>query len=136
MAKKRVPRQQNPTATSDPDLWECILEELRSPDEDVRARAVRRVCPCRAGFDLPYEQVAFLVQNDPSATVRDAAAHVLTESCELTEREVRAERVGERQEEAARGFDRSGDVGRRPRARGWRRAQLPLRIRGVAKRDA
>jgi hypothetical protein len=109
-------------------VWGGILEDLRSPDEDVRAGAVRRICPCRAGLDVPYEQFAFALRKDPSLKVRHAATHVLHESHELMERVLASERIEKHQELEDRRFERRAAVGRRPRARGWRRSQLPLRI--------
>jgi HEAT repeat protein len=55
----------------------CLLEELRSPDEQVRARAVRAVCPCRMPWEV-FEQLRKPVQRlrrDPSPAVRRLALH-------------------------------------------------------------
>jgi hypothetical protein len=136
VAKKRVRAEQGQPLVSDPEVWACVLEDLRSADEEVRASAMRRICPCRAGFELPYEQIAFALRKDPSAKVRHAAAHVLEESYGLMERQIRAERLEKRQELEDRRRPLRAAVGRRPRARGWRRTQLPLRITDAADGDA
>jgi hypothetical protein len=55
-----------------------LLEELRSPDEQVRARAVREVCPCRMPWEV-FERLRKPVQRlrrDPSPAVRKLALHV------------------------------------------------------------
>jgi hypothetical protein len=62
-----------------------LLAEMRSPDEQVRAKAVRQVCPCR----LPWEAFAAVraeakrLQHDPSPLVRAQAQHVEEDAREL-----------------------------------------------------
>jgi hypothetical protein len=64
---------------------EQLRSELRSSDENVRARAVRALCPCHAGWK-PFEQNLELVsqlQKDASPIVRAAALHVFEDAAEI-----------------------------------------------------
>jgi hypothetical protein len=56
---------------------ERILTDLHSPNAETRAKAVRRLCPCRTAWDVPIEGYVLAMGNDPSPTVRFAAEHVL-----------------------------------------------------------
>jgi hypothetical protein len=88
-----------------------LLAELQSPDERVRARAVRQVCPCR----LPWEvfrrvrKAAQRLRHDPSALVRANARHVEEDAREIEALEALRERVAER---AEREVDRKRARGR------------------------
>ena len=67
-----------------PDL-ERLKAELQSPDEAIRARPVRALCPCHAGW-MPFEQHLKMVaelQKDPSPIVRAAALHVFEDAAEI-----------------------------------------------------
>ncbi|HZT40807.1 MAG TPA: hypothetical protein VFA07_01390 [Chthonomonadaceae bacterium] len=69
---------------SAPDL-NRILQDLQSPDESLRAKAVRSLCPCHAGWPL-FEQHIPLVEalkKDPSSTVRANARHVFEDAAEM-----------------------------------------------------
>ena len=49
-----------------------LLTQLRDPDDEVRVKALHRVCPCGAGFRV-YERFRGEVkrlQKDPSPRVR------------------------------------------------------------------
>jgi hypothetical protein len=64
-----------------------LLAQLRSPDEEMRVKALHRVCPCAAGF-LVYERFRGEVQRlqkDPSPRVRAAALHVEQNACLIEE---------------------------------------------------
>jgi len=64
---------------------ERLLCELQSPDEAVRARAVRSLCPCHAGWEL-FEQhvVAVLrLEKDQSPAVRANALHVFEDAARM-----------------------------------------------------
>jgi hypothetical protein len=80
MATKRDPQ---PAAVAFD--FERFLQDLRSPDEDTRARAVGRVCPCRLGWDV-FQRCMDLVEplrKDPSPRVRKAALHVFEDAFEM-----------------------------------------------------
>ncbi|HZO92090.1 MAG TPA: hypothetical protein VFB38_27475 [Chthonomonadaceae bacterium] len=64
---------------------ERFLTDIQSPDESVRAKAVRRVCPCRMGWEVfeQYMRVVTQMQKDPSPLVRKAALHVFEDSYEM-----------------------------------------------------
>jgi hypothetical protein len=74
-----------------------VLAQLRSADEDVRVRALHRVCPCGAGF-LVYERFRGEVrrlQKDPSPRVRAAALRVEQDACLIEQLEARLDRAEE-----------------------------------------
>ncbi|HEU5369322.1 MAG TPA: hypothetical protein VFU69_12695 [Ktedonobacterales bacterium] len=71
----------------DVDL-ERVLAGLNSPDESIRAQAVRSLCPCRVGYAI-YECYAGEVkrfQKDPSELVRKAALHVEEDAFRLEQK--------------------------------------------------
>lgn len=71
----------------DVDL-ERVLAGLHSPDEVIRAQAVRSLCPCRVGYAI-YECYAGEVkrlQKDPSELVRKAALHVEEDAFRLEQK--------------------------------------------------
>ncbi len=62
-----------------------VIGALSAPRAHDRAVAVRRICPCRAGFE-PFEQhyeTVVRMQKDPEPRVRREATHVLEEAFEL-----------------------------------------------------
>jgi len=74
-----------------------LLAQLRAPDEEVRVRALHRVCPCGAGF-LLYERFRGEVrrlQKDPSLRVRAAALHAEQDACLIEELDARLDRAAE-----------------------------------------
>ena len=78
----------------DPDV---LSAQLRSRDEQVRAKALHRVCPCAAGF-VVYERFRGEVkrlQKDPSPRVRAAALHVEQDACLIEELDARLDRAAE-----------------------------------------
>jgi hypothetical protein len=62
-----------------------LLADMESPDEQVRAQAVRQVCPCRLPWEVFSEvrSVAKRLQHDPSPLVRASARHVEEDAREL-----------------------------------------------------
>ena len=78
----------------DPDV---LFAQLRSPDVQVRAKALHRVCPCAAGF-VVYERFRGEVkrlQKDPSPRVRAAALHVEQDAYLIEELDTRLDQAAE-----------------------------------------
>lgn len=62
-----------------------LISELQSPDETIRAKAVRSLCPCHAGWEL-FEQhigVVSQLEKDSSPAVRAHALHVLEDAIKM-----------------------------------------------------
>ncbi len=75
---------------------EVDLEGLGSMDEQVRARALRRLCPCSSW--CLYEKHMDLVRKftkDPSPLVRKVALHIEREIIELESQEAAVDRIEE-----------------------------------------
>ncbi len=64
---------------------EKLMTDICSPDEKVRARAVRSLCPCHAGWQAFEENIRIVDQlkKDPSPTVRANALHVFEDAGEM-----------------------------------------------------
>ncbi len=60
----------------------CAVLDLDSPDEHVRAEAVRKLCPCRTRLHWTLERYVLSMLHDPSPVVRLAAHLVLSEQLE------------------------------------------------------
>ncbi len=62
-----------------------LSEELRSPDEAVRAKAVRSLCPCHAGWELFERHVGAVSRlgHDASRRVRAEALHVFLDAAKM-----------------------------------------------------
>ncbi len=63
----------------------AVLDELCSFDDEVRARALDHLCPCRAPWDV-YEQHIGIVRDlikDPSWLVRQTALRIEREVLEI-----------------------------------------------------
>src|SRR5215469_11891653 len=74
-----------------------LLAQLRSPDEQVRVKALHRVCPCGAGF-VVYERFRSelkRLQKDPSPRVRAAALHAEQDACLIEELDAGLDRAEE-----------------------------------------
>src|SRR5260370_6420964 len=74
-----------------------LLAQLHSPDDEVRVRALHRVCPCGAGFGV-YERFRGQVkrlQKDPSPQVVAAALHVEQDACLIEQLEANLDRAEE-----------------------------------------
>src|SRR5947207_2611624 len=76
---------------------EANLAGMASPDEAVRARAVRQVCPCRMRWELFQRcmEVVARLQKDPSPLVRAQALHVEEDSWRVQTMAERLERARE-----------------------------------------
>ena len=72
---------------------ERAVLDLTSPDEQVRAQAVRQLCPCRTLDDRTLDVYVVPMRHDPSPVVRWTANRVLTE--ELEHEMVREARSGD-----------------------------------------
>lgn len=91
-----------------------LLAEMQTPDEYVRARAVRQVCPCHVPWEV-FQQVrkmAKCLQHDPSPLVRANARHVEEDARELSALEALRERLAERDEAGAAASHQSQRSGR------------------------
>ncbi len=96
-----------------------ILVELQSPDEVVRARAVRQLCPCRVPWEVfdRLRKIAQQLQRDPSPLVRANARHVEEDAREVLALEALWQRVQEAEEETGYPVDWPRRRGRRRRCR-------------------
>jgi hypothetical protein len=92
-----------------------ILAEMRSSDEQVRAQAVREVCPCRMPWETfgQVRQAAKRLQHDPSPLVRASALHVEEDAREIAALEALREWMAEHGEDVVK-------TTHRPRKRGER----------------
>jgi len=73
----------------------CAVRDLDSPDEHVRAEAVRKLCPCRTHMHWTLERYLLPMLHDTSPLVRFAANFVVSE--ELENDMVRAARARSKQ---------------------------------------
>jgi predicted transcriptional regulator len=90
-----------------------VLASMQSPDEHVRAQAVRQVCPCHLPWDLfgQVRKAAQRLQHDPSPLVRANALHVAEDAREIAALEALREWLAE--QDAGSGETRSRGVSRR-----------------------
>ena len=107
---------------------ERLISELHSPDEAVRAKAVRSLCPCHAGWGA-FEQLISVVSRltqDSSPAVRAHALHEYEDAVKIQSLEDSAHRL-EAVEEA---------LGRKraSQSSGWE-AGLRVRRSGPVKRS-
>lgn len=84
---------------------EAIIRSMRSADEQVRARAVRQICPCRMPWTIfnRLRREAKRLQHDPSPLVRANARHIETDMARVMNNEARFEEIEEREESEPRG---------------------------------
>lgn len=63
----------------------AILRDIESPDEAVRAAAVRSLCPCRSGWKLFEAHLPLIrqLQKDSSPLVRASALHLFEDADEM-----------------------------------------------------
>lgn len=61
------------------------MMELKSPDAQVRASAVRSLCPCHAGWEVFEQNIGLIEQlkKDPCEDVRASALHVFEDAGEM-----------------------------------------------------
>jgi hypothetical protein len=97
---------------------ERTLAEMCSPDENIRAEAVRHLCPCRVPWPIYQQNLTAVqaLQKDPSPQVRRAAGHLMEDAIKLERMEERRQQ-GERRlsDEAAEQRRRSSRGGHGPR---------------------
>lgn len=62
-----------------------LFSDLESSDETVRLKAVRSLCPCRAGWEVfeKHMDVVAQLKKDPSSKVRVAALHIFQDAGEM-----------------------------------------------------
>lgn len=77
-----------------------LLDEMRSPDEQIRAQAVRQVCPCRMPWNVfgRVRKAAQRLQKDSSPLVRANARHIEEDAGEIEVLEALREWVMEHEE--------------------------------------
>lgn len=103
---------------SRPVLHDDVLRitiDLESSDEDVRADALREVCPCHMSWEI-FEQLrkpALRLRNDPSPLVRKIADHIEEDTRHVFALEALRERELEREEAVQDHSRRSKHVRRR-----------------------
>ena len=61
---------------------DCAVRNFDSPDENVRAEAGRRLCPCRTHVNWTLDRFVIPMLHDTSPIVRSVANFVLTEELE------------------------------------------------------
>lgn len=61
------------------------MNDIQSPDSKVRARAVRSLCPCHAGWEVFEQNIGIVNQlkKDPCSKVRANALHVFEDAIEM-----------------------------------------------------
>ena len=61
-----------------------VISDLASTDEAVRAKALRRLCPCRNAWDLFAEHRDLIerLKKDPCKVVRGIALHIFEDAAE------------------------------------------------------
>ena len=61
-----------------------VIHDLGSSDETVRAKALRRLCPCRNVWHLfaQHRDLVERLKKDPSMAVRGIALHVFEDAAE------------------------------------------------------
>ena len=99
-----------------------LLEQYKSPDGSVRARALRQSCPCHVSWEV-YERVrkdALRLRKDPSPEVRAIANHLEEDARVLLSMEAALARYIDGEEEAME--RRARDAGR-PISRATRRVR-------------
>ena len=75
-------KKQNHCVKIDPNI---LHQRIASDDEQIRAKAVRFLCPCHAGWQAFEENLSIVMQltHDPSPTVRANALHVFEDAGEM-----------------------------------------------------
>jgi hypothetical protein len=88
MGDKRRPRSHPECRPQPPPELERLLREMESPDPQVRADAVRQLCPCRGTeWGVPVFPRVLAMRDDPSPVVRHAVQHDLSENPDWGERQ-------------------------------------------------
>jgi hypothetical protein len=84
---------------SDADV-DRILGEMQSGNPEIRAKAVRQVCPCRVNWDVfnRLRKSVKAMQRDRDASVAACARHVEQDARQVAQSEARLERMAERKD--------------------------------------
>lgn len=135
----RNPRPQpHPEARPEPPPeLEQILCAMESPDPQVRADAVRQLCPCRGTeWGVPVFPRVLALRDDPSPIVQHAVQHDLSENPDWGEREelrrLEGRRARREQQRAREEIEDSSWEGREPptHSLGWRMPRRPRSRKG------
>ena len=111
---------------------ERLLRDMQSPDETVRGKTVRGLCPCHAGWEAFERHVSLVLRaiGDRSRGVRAQALHVFHDAArmqltdELDDRlQEAAERVREKRPSRFRPGERTLEARRGDKIR-WHEARL------------
>jgi hypothetical protein len=98
-----------------------ILAKIASPNENVRAEAVRDLCPCRVPWPVYQQNIGAVqaLQKDTSPQVRQSAQHLTEDALWLERMEERCQQAERRlSDEVATQRRRSSRGGRGPRGTG------------------
>ncbi|MFZ0681214.1 hypothetical protein [Candidatus Binatus sp.] len=73
---------------------------MQSADAEIRARAVREICPCKMPWPVFYQlrKAAKRLQNDPDPKVAKNARHIEVDATQVMAFEGSLERIRERME--------------------------------------
>lgn len=106
--------------------WETeaarIAAEMESADDEVRARALREICPCRMPWPVfnRMRKMAKRLQHDPNPKVAKNALHIEVDATQVMAFEGSFERIRERMETVEEEDSRSSLKRRRQRSRSHR----------------
>lgn|SRR5579862_718875 len=84
--------------------WEAeaarIADEMQSVDAEIRARAVREICPCKMPWPVfnRLRKAAKRLQHDPDPKVARNARHIEVDATQVMTMEGSLERIRERME--------------------------------------
>jgi hypothetical protein len=102
--------------------WEAeaarIADEMQSADTEIRARAVREICPCKMPWPVfnRLRKAAKRLQHDPDPKVAKNARHIEVDATQVMTMEGSLERIRERMEsvddeQARRSLKRRHEIG-------------------------
>ena len=96
LAQVALERASPPT---DEEIAQLLLD-LHSPDAEVRAAALRRICPCHLAWEIfePLRKAAKRLQKDPDPTVRMLALHIERDAEEIATLEAMRDLLEEEEE--------------------------------------
>lgn len=82
---------------ADADDIPRLLDELSSPDQDLRASALREICPCHMSWDvfLQLRKSVQLLRSDPYENIREIAYHIEEDASHLEQLEALRENLDE-----------------------------------------
>jgi hypothetical protein len=111
LPRKLFPKHPNSPPPAPSKELSAILDELRSPDDQVRADAVRKLCPCRSSWDVPVHEQVIALRNDPSPRVRQAVEHDLDENPKWNRRSEARKLMGRQAKQEEREANREIEAG-------------------------